>query len=1285
MFRFLQIKRENIVVMKNLLLMLILFISSVFINAQQNVWTDVSEAQITQVGERYIIPDHYRTLRLNLGEVKSILQSAPMEFTADVLEEKTIILLPMPDGTFQKFKFWESPTMSPELQTKYPEIRTYTGQGIDDPYATLKLDLTPLGFHAQILSPNGSVFIDPYTLKDFNNYLSYYTKDFHKDDGFVCEVGQSDLLPETDYTIETPTGPQLRTYRLAVAATGEYTAFFGGTVTLGLAAVTTSVNRVNGVYEKEVAVRMVLIANNNLIIYTNSSTDPYTNGNGSTMLGQNQTNIDAVIGTANYDIGHVFSTGGGGIAGLGVVCRAGQKARGVTGSSSPVGDPYDIDYVAHEMGHQFGANHTFNSVTSNCGGGNRNASTAYEPGSGTTIMAYAGICGADDLQPHSDAYFHTISFDEIVAYTTTGLGNGCPVITNTGNGAPIVSVPTGGFTIPKSTPFALTGSATDPNNDVLTYCWEEFDLGPAGSPNSPSGNAPIFRSFTGVASPTRIFPKLSDILNNTQTIGEILPSYTRSLTFRLTVRDNKAGGGGVNYNTSTFSFNVDGNSGPFLVTSPNTNVSWTGNTQQTVTWNVASTSSSPVNCSNVKILLSTDGGNNFNTVILVSTPNDGSELITLPNLPTSQARIKVEAVGNIFFDISNSNFTIINNPGVSNPGSFNASSVSATQINLSFTPNGNNNNVVIVWNNTGTFTTPAGSPPSVGSSFAGGTLLYNGLSSPINHTGLTPSSDYFYKAFSYNGSNYSSGITANASTSVLTDFTVGLNVSDNCTNSSHLIFGTAPGATNCFDPGLDESAPPLPPTGAFDGRFISCSEGLFTDIRGTNYNSERVWDLYYQPAENCSPITLDWDPAFLPDSGYFHLLDPFLGTLVNVNMRSANNFTDIAGYGHLQIKYNYNFCTKFTINASWNMLSLPVGVIDANYLTLFPNAVHGTLYGYSDGYFSTETVATASGYWLKFPGAEFAEVCGEDITEAAINLNAGWNIIGGPNCNVPLEDVMDPGNIIVPGSLYGYSGGYVNSNSVDATKAYWIKAASAGTITISCGTLIAKKNSYLIIPSDVFSGFSKVTISDAGKNIQTLYFNGKLNENVNFESFSLPPLPPPGGFDARLKGNFRLTENDEAEIHIQASQYPLYVNIEGLNSREEFNLIELVNGVEIASHKIENGSKISITNPDVSILKIIKTEELPSAYYLEQNYPNPFNPNTTIEFSLPENTSNVRLSIYSTLGEKIIELVNTSLEAGMYQYQWNAGSAASGIYFYELKVKSTSGSFVSMKKMILLK
>jgi hypothetical protein len=636
--------------------------------AQQNreAWYDVSESSIKNQGNRLIIPQEYRTLFLNKTNLIEILNQAPKEFSNDARSRKVYLNLPYPNGESKRFYILNSPIMEPGLAIKYPEIRTFIAQGVDEPSSNARLDLTPQGFHAIIFSEQGTIYIDPYSQNSSEYYISYFKKNyFSSQSNLFSEIAVLGTDSETAREIsqlvsngvELLAPINLRTYRLACATTGEYTAFHGGTIPLGLTAVVTAINRVNGIYEREVAVRMVLIANNDTLIYTNASTDPYTNNNGSTMLGQNQSNLNAVIGSANYDIGHVFSTGGGGIAYLGCVCTS-SKAGGVTGLSSPIGDPFYVDYVAHEMGHQFGANHSFNGNAGSCSGGNRNASTAYEPGSGSTIMAYAGICSPQDLQNFSDDYFHLISIIEIVAFTTSGSGNSCPTITATSNNAPVVTVPSGGFTIPISTPFSLTGSATDSDNDPLTFCWEEWDLGPAGAPNTPSGTAPIFRSFKGTSNPTRIFPKVSNLINNTQTIGEILPSYTRNLNFRLTARDNKFGGGGFGY--SSVGFSANSAAGPFQVTSPNTAVSWDGLSNQTVTWNVANTNTSPVNCANVKIMLSTDGGLTFPITVLASTPNDGSETVIVPNNPTSTARIKVEATDNIFFDISNVNFTINN-------------------------------------------------------------------------------------------------------------------------------------------------------------------------------------------------------------------------------------------------------------------------------------------------------------------------------------------------------------------------------------------------------------------------------------------------------------------------------------------------------------------------------------------------------------------------------------------------------------------------------------------------
>jgi hypothetical protein len=634
--------------------------------SEDGIWVGVDERSINLVGERTIIPTKYRTLTLNPNTLVSILEQAPLEFTPAAQNQLPMISIPLVGGGFGRFLFVEAPIMAPELGEKFPEITTYLGRGLDDPTASVRFDWTPAGFHAMIISSSGTVFVDPYSPGDTRHHISYYKHDYvsNKDEAYQ-ELGPlgdpaeiASLVEKLGFEAVT-SGNQLRTYRAAVAATGEYTQFHGGSVNNGMAAIVTTMNRVVGIYEREVAVRMELVANNNLIVYTNGGTDPYTNNDGYAMLLENQNNLDSVIGDSSYDIGHVFSTGGGGVAYLGVPCESNWKARGVTGRYSPVGDPFDVDYVAHEMGHQFGANHTFNGNTGSCSGGNRNGSTAYEPGSASTIMGYAGICGIQDLQPNSDPYFHGVSFDEIIAYTTIGGGKNCPATTTTGNSAPSVDAGTGGFTIPINTPFTLTGSATDPNGDPLNYGWEEFDLGPAGHPDTPSGNAPIFRSFNPVTVPDRTFPKISNIVNDSHTIGELLPTYDRDLTFRLTVRDNHnyPSAGGVGYDT--ISFYVRDEAGPFLVTSPNTAITWSSGRQENVTWDVANTDNSPVNCTGVDITLSTDGGYTYPITMVSNTPNDGSATITIPNTPTTSARVKVACANNIFFDISNVNFEVI--------------------------------------------------------------------------------------------------------------------------------------------------------------------------------------------------------------------------------------------------------------------------------------------------------------------------------------------------------------------------------------------------------------------------------------------------------------------------------------------------------------------------------------------------------------------------------------------------------------------------------------------------
>jgi hypothetical protein len=651
------------------------------------LWRIIEESAITNRAERVAKPESYLTLRLDHDALAALLKSAPLEFTEAARNSQAVIALPQPDGSFSKFLFVESPLMEKALAARFPSIKTYRGQGIDDPTATARFDLTPEGFHAILLSSRGTTYIEPYARGNVVDYLSFYHQNAPAGslamecmvaENEVADAAERGLLSHHDDSVSVVNGATLRTYRLAVGATGEYTATYGGgTVAGALSAITTTINFVAAIYERELAIRLMLVANETSIIYTDTATDGYTHENIASMLGENQNKLDTVIGAANYDIGHVFdgSTLAGGFSfqgqagAIGNVCISGSKAGGVSIFRSVVpGDVVAYYLVAHEMGHQFGATHTMNGTGTGCAGA-RTASTAYEPGSGSTIMGYRWNCGAQDLRS-SSTYFHNASLEQMVNYTTNGSG-ACGVQSATGNNPPTVSAGTS-YTIPRSTPFALTATGSDPDGDFVTYNWEEFDLGAASPPDTDAdGQArPIFRSYPATASPTRNFPSTQYILNNanvpptsaacpvgggTCLVGEALPSMTRTMNFRVTARDNRTTGA---INSAAMQVNVNAASGPFSITSPNSNVTWANDLPQTVTWNVANTNNAPVSVNAVRILLSTDGGNTFPVVLSASTPNDGSEQVFIPVGSTNTARIKVEAIGNIFFDVSDTNFTI---------------------------------------------------------------------------------------------------------------------------------------------------------------------------------------------------------------------------------------------------------------------------------------------------------------------------------------------------------------------------------------------------------------------------------------------------------------------------------------------------------------------------------------------------------------------------------------------------------------------------------------------------
>ncbi len=615
-----------------------------------SLWEDVSEISVAgKESMRQIVPQKYRLVALDFKAMSVKLKTLNTWNQGDTFVGK-LLELPTPDGKMQQFKVVEASIFAPELAAKYPKIKSFKGWAVDNPGINVRFDISPKGFHAMVLSDNRTWFIDPYAKGDTKHYVVYDKKNYVDNEPFTCQFAdEKKKIIKNNLLDDAEVGDcQFRTYRLALACTGEYAQFHGGTVNDVLAAMNTTMTRVNGVYERELAVTMVIVANDDQLIYLDGATDPYTNDDGQTMLGENQTTVDNVIGTANYDIGHVFSTGGGGIAALHSPCTS-YKAQGVTGRPDPVGDPFDIDYVAHEMGHQFGAHHTQNNAC------NRTDATAMEPGSASTIMGYAGIC-YPNVQNHSDAYFHAISLQEIHANITSGPSSGCPTVVALNNTPPVVN---GGadYHIPVSTPFVLTAIGADDDGDPITYCWEQMNSETAAMPpESTATGGPAFRSFNPTASPKRYFPRLEDILTNTTPTWEVLPSVSRTMDFQVTIRDNHPGGGCNSEDMVTVT--TEAAAGPFLVTVPNTNVDWSAQSLRTVTWDVANTTAAPINAQMVDILLSFDGGHTYPEVLASNVPNDGSQQVTMPAQTTSTARIMVKAHDNIFFDVSNTNFTI---------------------------------------------------------------------------------------------------------------------------------------------------------------------------------------------------------------------------------------------------------------------------------------------------------------------------------------------------------------------------------------------------------------------------------------------------------------------------------------------------------------------------------------------------------------------------------------------------------------------------------------------------
>jgi subtilisin-like proprotein convertase family protein len=609
-----------------------------------------------------------------LFDAQSLRQPLAGAGSREAGAQAVVISIPDANGNLEQYAMYESSNFAPELQAQYPEIRAYAGNSLQNPAAVLRLSLSPRGLSGMVLREAGKTeFIEQYTAGNNNVYI-VFNAEGKRERGrlpFSCltkEDGNVDAV--VDPSTRRSSDLVFRRFRLALSCNGEYTAYHaaaagvsGGTdaqkKAAALAAMNATMTRVNGVYERDLALKFEIIANNTDVIYTNANTDPYSN-NMNLWNDQLQNTLNSVIQAPNYDIGHLFgASGGGGDAGcIGCVCNDFNKGSGYTspGSSGPEGDFFDIDYVAHELGHQMGGNHT-HSYT-----GENNAVNV-EPGSGSTIMAYAGLAGQYNVQIHSDDYF---AYRSIAQIQTNLSGKACGVNTTLTNTAINVTAPAN-VTIPKGTAFVLRAVNPESNPATVTYTWEQdndatgastIDNGSFVSPTKSNG--PNFRSLPPTTSGVRYMPRLTSVIENNLTptgIWETVSTITRQLNFALTGRDNVAGGGQTK--TATMQVNVSSSIGPFTVTSQSSaNTSWTIGSTQTITWNVANTTNAPVSTANVNIKLSLDGGLTYPVTLAANTPNDGTETITVPSVSGTNCRIMVEAVGNIFYALNSTPFKV---------------------------------------------------------------------------------------------------------------------------------------------------------------------------------------------------------------------------------------------------------------------------------------------------------------------------------------------------------------------------------------------------------------------------------------------------------------------------------------------------------------------------------------------------------------------------------------------------------------------------------------------------
>jgi hypothetical protein len=597
-----------------------------------------------------------------------LLNTAPLEFTARNLHAPLVIRLPTPDGGFERFSVVESPIIDPHLAARIPHMRTYAARGLDDPTACGRFDLNKFGFHAMILSSRGDWYVRPLTRSDNAMHVAYWSAACRGDRSspWICEEPPEDhpssgVLPSTPLTLRGDNIVTLRIFRLAVTTLGEFwtppetTCTPPDTNLDALVTVITIVNWIDAIYRRDLAATFAVV-DSEALMFRDAATDPFVNG-----PPPDTTFIDELlndrVGILNYDVGHgLYAPNNGGLSWRRAACLPLTKGKGRSSRDTlecdPLADPFWLRVFAHELGHQLSAEHTFNSVC----GSSRVSGNAFELGKGVTIMSYANGCGDtpdyDDLQPAAIApYFHAASLAQITSYITPGDVGICATDVDTDNIRPSPVFAGPDRHIPAATPFELQASAVDANGDFLTYCWEQMDLGPAADLGAGDlGSGPLFRSYPPSDDPARSFPRLDRVISGSMSNAEVLPTTARTMRFRVTVRDNRADAGGAGSDDIVLTVVPTGAS--FRVTSHSVPSDWEYGTVQMVTWDIAGTTTNGIDCAEVNIDYSADGGATWPWRLASFTPNDGSQSVLMFGDPSTEGRIRVSGANHVFFNVN---------------------------------------------------------------------------------------------------------------------------------------------------------------------------------------------------------------------------------------------------------------------------------------------------------------------------------------------------------------------------------------------------------------------------------------------------------------------------------------------------------------------------------------------------------------------------------------------------------------------------------------------------------